>query len=87
MSLRIAAIGVSHWHSLYDAAYLRHLTRMPDVQLVGRHDPDPLNRLTSTRYLAWDSPWMLDPARSRGGCLRNLGPHGLDVFLWLTGRS
>ena len=41
MSLRIAAIGVSHWHSLYDAAYLRRLARMPDVQLVGLHDPNP----------------------------------------------
>ena len=40
MSIRIAAIGVSHWHSLYDAAYLRRLARMPDVQLVGLHDPD-----------------------------------------------
>ena len=41
MSMRIAAIGVSHWHSLYDAAYLRRLARMPDVQLVGLHDPNP----------------------------------------------
>src|SRR5215813_7333803 len=40
MSIRIAAIGVSHWHSLYDAAYLRRLARMPDVHLVGLHDPD-----------------------------------------------
>jgi len=46
-----------------------------------------LNRPTSARYLAWDSPWMLDPALSGGGCLRNLGPHGLDVFLWLTDES
>ena len=37
--MRIAAIEVSHWHSLYDSAYLRHLTAMPDVQLVGVHDP------------------------------------------------
>jgi len=201
MSIRIVAIGVSHWHSLYDAAYLRRLARMSDVQLVGLHDPDPqiaaqrstalgnppiftdyaqmlsethpdfvlalgdhramattahylldhgypflmekpmgcnatevhsvadkaetthgfaavslpqrlqpfatqarqmlaegrfgplshlyirLNRPTSARYLAWDSPWILDPALSGGGCLRNLGPHGLDVFLWLTDES
>jgi predicted dehydrogenase len=199
--MRIAAIGVSHWHALYDAAYLRRLARMPDVQLVGLHDANPqiavhraaavgnppiftdyvqmldetrpdfvlalgdhramattahylldhgypflmekpmgynaaqvhsvaekaeatggfaavslpqrlqpfatqarqllaegrfgplshlyirLNRPTSARYLAWDSPWMLDPALSGGGCLRNLGPHGLDVFLWLTGEA
>src|SRR5262245_5004860 len=38
---RVAAIGVGHWHSLYDSAYLRHLAAMPDVQLVGLHDPSP----------------------------------------------
>ncbi len=41
MSTRVAAIGVCHWHSLYDAAYLRHLAGMDDVQLVGLHDDDP----------------------------------------------
>lgn len=40
-TLRIAAIEVSHWHSLYDSAYLRHLHAMPDVQIVGVHDPSP----------------------------------------------
>ena len=35
---RIAAIGVSHWHSLHDAAYLRLLAEMPDVELVGLQD-------------------------------------------------
>ncbi len=201
MSIRIAAIEVNHWHSLYDAAYLRHLARMPDVQIVGLQDPNPavaakratevgnpptftdypqmlaetkpdfvlalgrhkvmaeiahylldhgypfimekpmgfnaeqvrsivekvektkgfaavplaqryqpfvkqaqemiaagtfgplshiyfrLNRPTSARYPAWDSPWMLDPAISSGGCLRNLGSHGLDIFLLLTGEE
>ena len=29
---------------------------------------------------------MLDPAEA-GGCLRNLGPHGLDMFLFLTGEE
>ena len=196
--VRIAAIEVGHWHSLYDAAYLRHLAGMPDVQLVGLQDPGaavaakraaalgnppiftdyqkmlaetrpdfvvalgrhsrmaetarylldhgypflmekpmgvnaeevrrvaekaaaknafvavplyqryqpfvtrarqllaegrfgPLshiyvrqNRPTSARYPAWDAPWMLDPAVAGGGCLRNLGPHGLDLFLFLT---
>src|SRR5881396_3454416 len=33
--VRVAAIGVSHWHSLYDSAYLRHLSGMPDMELVG----------------------------------------------------
>ena len=44
-----------------------------------------LNRPTSARYRAWGSPWMLDPAVAGGGCLRNLGPHGFDLFLFLTG--
>ena len=199
--VRIAAIGVSHWHSLYDSAYLRHLSEMPDVELVGLQDPSPeiaarraaalgdppvftdyremldrtrpdfvvalgrhssmaetahylldhghpflmekpmgvnaeevrgvavkaeatkgfaavplaqryqpfvtharrllaagrfgpvshiyirLNRPGPARYPAWDSPWMLDPAVAGGGCLRNLGPHGLDLFLFLTGED
>ena len=33
MRLRIAAIEVSHWHSLHDAAYLRHAITLPDVEL------------------------------------------------------
>jgi predicted dehydrogenase len=37
--MRIAAIEVSHWHSLWDAAYLTMLAAMPDVQLVGLQDP------------------------------------------------
>lgn len=46
-----------------------------------------LNRPTSARYPAWDAGWMLDPAETGGGCLRNLGPHGLDAFLYLTGEA
>jgi len=198
MTIRIAAIEVSHWHAVYDAAYLRHLIAMPDVELIAIQDsnaslaakraaevrnppiftdyrkmlattrPDfvlalgrhrqmagiahdlldqgypflmekpmginaseveavaakaaqldafvavplaqryapfakrarellatgrfgPLshiyvriNRPAPPRYQAWDCPWMLDPAESGGGCLRNLGPHGLDMFLHLT---
>ncbi len=201
MPIRVAAIGVSHWHSLYDSAYLRHLASMPDMRLValqdssaeiaaqraaalgdptvytdyrrmltetrpdfvialGRHssmaetalylldqgypflmekpmgvDADEvgriadragaksafvavplgqryhpfvtraralsaegrfgplshiyfrLNRPTSARYVAWDAPWMLNPRDAGGGCLRNLGPHGLDLFLFLTGED
>ena len=34
MAIRVAAIEVSHWHSVYDAAYLRHLVAMPDVNLA-----------------------------------------------------
>jgi hypothetical protein len=40
MTIRVAAIEVSHWHSLYDAAYLRHLVAMPDVELVAIQDSD-----------------------------------------------
>lgn len=197
MPIRVAACGVGHWHALYDAAYLLHLQRMPDVQLVAVHDPDPdlaarraaavgdppvyadyrrmvddtrpdfvlalgrpttmaetahflldrglpflmekpmgfdadqvreiaeraaalrafvavplhyryqphvqqaremiahgrfgrlshvlfrLLRPTSARYPAWGAGWMLDPAVANGGCLRNLGPHGLDAFCYL----
>lgn len=199
MPIRIAAIGVGHWHSLFDAAYLKTLARMPDVQLVGVQDPDaalaaqraaqvgappvftdyrdmlsktrpdfvlalgrpdtmagtahalldsgypflmekpmgltalevrgvadkaatkdtfagvPLfqryhpfvaharrmlaegafgpvshfyfrsNRATSARYVHWGSPWMLDPALAGGGCLRNIGTHGIDLFVHLFG--
>jgi predicted dehydrogenase len=40
MMIRVVAIGVSHWHALYDAAYLRHLMAMPDVELVAIQDSD-----------------------------------------------
>ena len=40
MAVRVAAIGMNHWHSLYDAAYLRHLNEMPDVEIVAIHDED-----------------------------------------------
>ncbi|HEY4909956.1 MAG TPA: Gfo/Idh/MocA family oxidoreductase [Methylomirabilota bacterium] len=199
MTIRIAAIEVSHWHALNDAAYLRHLVAMPDVELVAIQDSDAglvarraaevgspptftdyrnmlattrpdfvvalgrhrqmaaiandlldqgypflmekpmginapeveavaakaarldafvavplaqrygpfairarellaaerfgplshiyvrINRPGPARYEAWDCPWMLDPAEAGGGCLRNLGSHGLDMFLHLTG--
>jgi predicted dehydrogenase len=201
MPVRVAAIGVSHWHSIYDPAYLRQLHKMADVEIVGLHDPDEkvaahraaevghppvftdyrrmlddtrpdfvlalgrhdamaetahhlldrglpflmekpmgldakqvrgvvekaekaggfaaapmpqrysvfareaqqmkaegrfgplshlyirMNRFSSARYPAWNSAWMLDPATAGGGCLRNLGAHGFDMFLWLTGEN
>ena len=40
MGTRVAAIEVSHWHALNDAAYLRHLVVMPDVELVAIQDSD-----------------------------------------------
>jgi predicted dehydrogenase len=201
MTIRIAAVEVSHWHALNDASYLRHLLTMPDVELVGIQDSDAgivsrraaevknpptftdykkmlaelrpdfvvalgrhsqmaaiandlldagypflmekpmslnaaqlepvaekaakrnafvavplaqryspfarraremmsagrigelshiyvrINRPGPARYKAWDCPWMFDPAESGGGCLRNLGSHGLDMFLYLTGED
>jgi predicted dehydrogenase len=201
VNVRIAAIGVGHWHSLYDAAYLATLARTPGVALVGVQDSDaalaaeraarlgsppvfsdwrrmldearpdfvillgrhcdmaaiayalldegcpflvekpagvnaievraladkaasrrtfagvplfqrmhpfvaharrmiaqgafgPLshfyfrsNRPSSARYVAWGAPWMLDPAIAGGGSLRNVGLHGLDLFLHLTGED
>ncbi len=199
MTVRVAAIGVNHWHSLYDMAYLPQLQKMPGVEIVGIHDDDPavaaqrvealgggipmftgykamlsetrpdlalvldrhdrmaalaadlldrkmpfviekpagfnaaqlreladkadapgrfaavpflqrysplveharrllddgslgpmrhfyarLNRPTSARYPLWGSGWMLDPRLSNGGCLRNLGSHGIDCFVYLT---
>ncbi len=197
----IAAIGVGHWHSLYDAEYLPLLRQMPDIQILALQDPDagiaaeraaaignppiyadyrrmlaetrpdfvlalgrptdmaetahylldhrypflmekpmgfnaqdvrgiaekarsmgafvalPLPfryqpqislakrliaegrlgalshvsirnmRPTSARYPAWGAPWMLDRAVANGGCLRNLGPHGLDAFTLLAGEE
>src|SRR5580704_11317316 len=201
MTIRVAAIEVSHWHALYDAAYLRHLVAMPDVELVGVQDSDAglvarraaevgspptytdhrkmltatrpdfvvalgrhsqmaaiahdlldagypfliekpmgisaaevdsvaakaarlnayvavplaqryapfakraralidagrfgplshiyvrINRPGPARYPAWDCAWMLDPAEAGGRCVRNLGPHGFDMFLHLTGED
>jgi predicted dehydrogenase len=40
MTIRVAAIEVSHWHALHDAAYLRHLIAMPNVELVAIQDSD-----------------------------------------------
>src|SRR5256714_2825201 len=40
MTIRVAAIEVSHWHALHDAAYLRHLIAMPDVKLVAIQSSD-----------------------------------------------
>src|SRR5436190_824921 len=201
MTIRIAAIEVSHWHALHDAAYLRHLVAMPHVELVAVQDSDAnlvarraaevgnpatftdyrqmlatvradfvlalgrhrqmariahdlldqgypflmekpmginagevetvaakaarlnafvavplaqrygpfatrarellaagrfgplshiyvrINRPGPARYPAWDCAWMLDPIEAGGGSLRNLGPHGLDMFLHLTGED
>jgi hypothetical protein len=54
MTIRVAAIEVSHWHALHDAAYLRHLIAMPDVELVAIQDSDAglvARRLPSPRAI------------------------------------
>jgi Predicted dehydrogenases and related proteins len=37
------------------------------------------------RYLNGGSPWMLQPERAGGGCMINLAPHFVDLFLQSTG--
>ncbi|MDZ7883978.1 MAG: Gfo/Idh/MocA family oxidoreductase [Mycobacterium sp.] len=37
------------------------------------------------RYDRNGNPWMLDLQRAGGGCLANLGPHFVDLFLQCTG--
>lgn len=37
------------------------------------------------RYAEWGVPWVVQKARSGGGCLFNFGPHVLDLFMLLTG--
>src|SRR6516165_10017526 len=54
MTIRVAAIEVSHWHALFDAAYLRHLIAMPDVELVAIQDSD--RRLVAKRAAEVGSP-------------------------------
>jgi predicted dehydrogenase len=44
-------------------------------------------RPTIQRYVAWDSPWMQDPAVAGGGALMNLGGHGFDMAWFLTGQE
>jgi predicted dehydrogenase len=70
--------------------YAPFATRARELLAAGRFGPLShiyvrINRPGPARYPAWDCPWMLDPAEAGGGCLRNLGPHGLDMFLYLTG--
>ncbi|MGO4584649.1 Gfo/Idh/MocA family protein [Arthrobacter sp. 2RAF6] len=40
-----------------------------------------------SRYLDNANPWMLDPVEAGGGCLANLGPHFVDLFLQGCGES
>jgi predicted dehydrogenase len=67
-------------------------TRARELLAAGRFGPLShiyvrINRPGPARYEAWDCAWMLDPDEAGGGCLRNLGSHGLDMFLHLTGET
>ena len=37
------------------------------------------------RYIDGHSPWMLDPKKSGGGPMYNLGVHWIDLYRWLLG--
>jgi predicted dehydrogenase len=54
--IRVAAIEVGHWHSLWDAAYLRLLAAMPDVRLVGLHDPSVHVAVSRAAVLGGQAP-------------------------------
>ena len=50
MTIRIAAIEVSHWHALNDAAYLRHLVNQGELlglRLLSLHNLHFLLELTA----------------------------------------
>jgi predicted dehydrogenase len=67
--------------------FVSHARRMLAIDAFGpvSHFYFRSNRPSSARYVAWGSPWMLDPALAGGGCLRNIGLHGIDAFLHLIG--
>jgi predicted dehydrogenase len=72
--------------------YAPFATHADELIAAGRFGPLShiyvrINRPAPARYPAWDCAWMLDPVEAGGGCLRNLGPHGLDLFLHLTGED
>jgi len=72
--------------------YAAFATRARELLAAGRFGPLShiyirINRPAAARYQAWDCAWMLDPVQAGGGCLRNLGSHGLDMFLHLTGEE
>ena len=72
--------------------YQPFATRARELLAAGRFGPVShiyvrIDRPGPARQPGWGCPWMLDPAEAGGGCLRNLGPHGFDMFLHLTGEE
>ena len=68
---------------------VRHAKRLIESNEYGpmSHLYFRLNRPSSARYREWNAGWMLDPEVANGGCLRNLGVHGFDLFAYLTGEG
>jgi predicted dehydrogenase len=76
--MRVAAIEVSHWHALYDAAYLKNLQTLPDVALVAVSDPSAA--IAAERAAALGSPTVFSDyremlARTRPDFVIALGRH------------
>lgn len=73
---RVAVIGVSHWHSIYDASYLQLLAEL-DVDIVGVSDADPaIARARAERFStqAYDD-YALMLERTRPEFIIALGRH------------
>ena len=88
--MRIAAIEVSHWHALHDAAYLKNALTLPDVELVAIQDPSA--EIAAQRAAALGGPsvytdyrTMLDETRpdfvialGRHSAMASMAHHLLD---------
>ena len=72
MSVRVAAIGVNHWHSLYDLAYLPQLEKMPGVEIIGIHDQDPGIAADRVTHLGGGIPVFTDYADMLSECRPDL---------------
>ncbi len=65
----------------------RHVDELRSTGLLGTvtHAHFRIINGPPQRYPAWGVSWMLDPGKSGGGSLRNLGVHGADAFRLLAG--
>jgi predicted dehydrogenase len=68
-------------------AIWRHLEKMRSAGTLGTvmHAHFRIVNGPPQRYPDWGVGWMLEPDKSGGGALRNLGIHGADAFLRLAG--
>ncbi|MSP50751.1 MAG: Gfo/Idh/MocA family oxidoreductase [Alphaproteobacteria bacterium] len=68
-------------------AIWRHVERMRAAGTLGKvmHAHFRIVNGPPRRYPDWGVGWMLEPERSGGGALRNLGIHGADAFRCLAG--